>query len=271
MHTHVLVIAGVFMLGASSAEAQWAVENVRGNTAALAIGADGQLEIAVSCEGSDRVVLLAWADSESAFHRRSIEARWDDDSTDRLLLRQESDSTLLGSSRASREVRALITKLRSRNSVQIQATRQLPRGRGERVTDRIDLTGSSRAIQSLPCSAPPRRAEAPRRSPRPRAGGAAGCEITGQVPRSLRAAVCAIATSVHGDPDAYQLTIIVTREVAANITARTLDARQALLLMLDHWVRDHNLSFGTVEVFFGRVHLATVRTRVFGRPTIDFH
>ena len=85
-------------------------------------------------------------------------------------------------------------------------------------------------------------------------------------------ALCSVATSVHGgEPPVNQLTLIVTREVAYTIAADTLDARDFMLTLLDRWMTDRNVRVARVEVFYGRAHLATAETRVFGGPTVEFH
>ena len=48
------------------------------------------------------------------------------------------------------------------------------------------------------------------------------CEITGNVPASIGGLICSVATSVHGgDAPVNQLTIIVTREMAFALRAKT--------------------------------------------------
>ncbi len=103
-------------------------------------------------------------------------------------------------------------------------------------------------------------------------GFAQTCQITGTVPESIRNGICGVATSVHGgEPPVNQLTLIVTREVAYTISAETPDAKDFMLTLLDRWMTDRNARVARVEVFFGRAHLATARTRVFGEPTVEFH
>ena len=98
------------------------------------------------------------------------------------------------------------------------------------------------------------------------------CEITGNVPASIREGVCSVATSVHGgEPPVNQLTLIVTREVAYTIAAETPDARDFMLTLLDRWMTDRNVRVARVEVFYGRAHLATAETRVFRGPSVEFH
>ena len=98
------------------------------------------------------------------------------------------------------------------------------------------------------------------------------CEIEGTVPASIRSVICRMATSVHGgEPPVNRLTVVVTREVAFAISAETPDVRDLLLTLLDRWITARNVRVARVEVFFGRAHLATARTRLFGRPIVEFH
>ena len=58
------------------------------------------------------------------------------------------------------------------------------------------------------------------------------CEITGNVPASIRGVICGIATSVHGgDAPVNQLTIIVTREVAFALRAKRPDVEDFMLAL----------------------------------------
>ena len=68
------------------------------------------------------------------------------------------------------------------------------------------------------------------------------CEITGNVPDSLRDVICGVATSVDGgDAPVNQLTIIVTREMAIALRARTPDADNLMLALLDRWMTDRGV------------------------------
>ena len=101
---------------------------------------------------------------------------------------------------------------------------------------------------------------------------AQSCEITGTVPQSIRSTICGIATSVHGEPAPLnRLIIIVTNSVAIAVRAQTPDAENALLSLLDAWTTQRGVVTGSVEVYYGRVHLATARPRVFRGPVVDFH
>ena len=126
------------------AEAQWNVERRSGNAIAVATGIDGQIEVGVSCQGNNQVVVLTLPGA--TFRNGDVEVQWDDGSTEQYAL-QDQNATLSGSSE-SPQVRTLIAKLRQRNTARLRVTK----AQNEQVTDRIRLTGSSRAIGSLPCS-----------------------------------------------------------------------------------------------------------------------
>ena len=84
--------------------------------------------------------------------------------------------------------------------------------------------------------------------------------------------ICGVATSVHGgDAPVNQLTIIVTREMAFALRARSPDADNVMLALLDRWMTDHGVRVARVEAFYGRTHLATAKTRVFGAPRVEYH
>lgn len=98
------------------------------------------------------------------------------------------------------------------------------------------------------------------------------CEITGDVPAPLRSVICNVATSVHGgDAPVNQLTIIVTREMAFALRARSPDADNVMLALLHRWMTDRGVQVARVEAFYGRTHLATAKTRVFGAPRVEYH
>ena len=86
------------------------------------------------------------------------------------------------------------------------------------------------------------------------------CEITGDVATPIKEHICVIATSVHGDPKNLTLTLMVTRDVAQEIRAETLDAEEMLLNLLGAWKYQHDLVVGIVDVYYGKVHLATAKT-----------
>ena len=145
IRTRVLLAAATLFALALPAEAQWNVERRSGSVIAMAAGIDGQIHVGVSCQGSNQVVALTLPDS-ATFHNGDVEVQWDDGSTEQHAL-QDLNDTLSGSS-ASPPMKALIEKLQQRNTVRLRVTKE----QGEQVTDRISLSGSSRAIGSLPCS-----------------------------------------------------------------------------------------------------------------------
>lgn len=115
-------------------EAQWTV-----------VGEEGRMHLSVDCQDGNQVVVLALPCS-SDIGTGMFETIWDGGRTERYNLR-EQDGRLYGSS-SSPEVMGLITKLRQNQMVRVQVQADPE----DVVTDRIDLTGSSRAIDSLPCS-----------------------------------------------------------------------------------------------------------------------
>ena len=145
MRTRVLLAAASLVALALPAEAQWNVERRSGNLVAMAAGSDGQINVGVSCQGSNHVVALTLPGG-ATFHSGDVEVQWDDGSTEQYALQDQND-TLSGSS-ASPRVRALIEKLSRRSTAWLLVTKE----QNERVTDRISLAGSSRAIGTLPCS-----------------------------------------------------------------------------------------------------------------------
>ena len=150
MRASVLALAAASLVAlALPADAQWNVERNSGNVVARATGIDGQIVVGVGCQGNNQVVALTLSGS-ATFRNGDVEVQWDDGSTERYALQDQND-TLSGSS-ASPRVRALIAKLRQRNTARLRVTK----AQNEQVTDRISLTGSSRAIGSLPCSSSPR-------------------------------------------------------------------------------------------------------------------
>ena len=146
---------------ASPADAQWEID--RGGGVGLAVGAGRarQIYVGVGCQGPDQVVVLSLPSSD-IFHNGSVEARWNDGTVDRYAF-QDQNATLRGPASDPR-VREMIGKLRRLNSVTLRATRW----RDEPVSDTVSLSGSSRAIGSLPCATSARttrpRREATRRT-----------------------------------------------------------------------------------------------------------
>ena len=98
------------------------------------------------------------------------------------------------------------------------------------------------------------------------------CEITGNVPASTRGVICDVATSVHGgNAPVNELTIIVTSDVALALPARRPDVEDFLLTLLNRWMTDRSVRVARVEAYYGRAHLATTETRVFGAPRVQYH
>ena len=65
------------------------------------------------------------------------------------------------------------------------------------------------------------------------------CEVIGNVLASTRGEICGVATSVHGgESPANQLTIIGTRAVAFALCAKTPDAEDFMLTLLNRWMTD---------------------------------
>ena len=155
IRTRVLLAAATLFALALPAEAQWNVERRSGNVIAMAAGIDGQIYVGVSCQGSNQVVALTLPGS-ATFHNGDVEVQWDDGSTEQYALQDRND-TLSGSS-ASPPVKALIEKLQQRSTARLRVTKE----QDEQVTDRISLSGSSRAIGSLPCSSSTRASSSQR-------------------------------------------------------------------------------------------------------------
>ena len=141
----IVLVGAVLIAVASPTEAQWSVERSPGNAVARAVGLDGRVHVAVGCQESSQVVTLRMPGG-AAFSGGSVETQWDDGSTERYRLQEEEG--ILRASSMSPQIRSLIGKLGQRRTVRILGIN----ARGEEVTDRISLTGSSRAIGALPCS-----------------------------------------------------------------------------------------------------------------------
>lgn len=143
-------LAGVAFAGAvamavsAPTEAQWSIERTSAQPAARAVGLDGRIQVGVTCQGSNQIVTLRLRGSVP-LGGESVETQWDDGTVERYRLRQEG-GILRASSMAAR-IRSLLRKLSQRRTVRILAMNALD----EEVTDRIELTGSSRAIGALPC------------------------------------------------------------------------------------------------------------------------
>ena len=98
MRTPALTLAAMSLLVlASTAEAQWNVERRSGNAVATTTGTDGQIQLRVSCQGTNHVVVLLTLPGGATLSNGDVEARWDDGSTERYVLRGQ-DGTLSTSS-----------------------------------------------------------------------------------------------------------------------------------------------------------------------------
>ena len=144
MCTRILFSAVSILTIASPTQAQWAIETRDGHKTASAMGVDGQVHLVVSCQEDSPVValiLLAAPDLRNA----DVEVRWNDGSIEHLVWGEQDG--ILYKSPATPFKGALVTKLRHRNTIRFHV-----RGvRNRTVTDRVDLTGSFRAIGSLSC------------------------------------------------------------------------------------------------------------------------
>ena len=120
-------VAASLVVLALPAEAQWNVERRSGNTIAEATGIDGQIEVGISCQGNNQVVVLTLPGA--TFHNGDVEVQWDNGSTEQYAL-QDQNTTLSGSSE-SPQVRTLIGKLRQRNVARLRVTK----AQNQQVTD----------------------------------------------------------------------------------------------------------------------------------------
>ena len=123
---------------------QWIFESAL----AASGGESGRLRIAIGCRAQDRLVVIGLADGDG-FANGSVSARWDDGANTTYNFRV-SDETLIATAGNDLRIRVLIDRLRERNSVELQVTA----AEGEEVTDRVSLSGSSDAINSLSCVRP---------------------------------------------------------------------------------------------------------------------
>ena len=124
----------------TSAEAQWRVEP--GTASVSATGIEGNIHVRVNCEDSGHVVAVILSDGVG-FRSGEVGVQWDDGSRDTFTFLNQTE-TLKGSSKE------FVTRLRQRNTMRLWVAT----GNSEQVTDSISLVGSSRAIDSLPCSRP---------------------------------------------------------------------------------------------------------------------
>ncbi len=84
--------------------------------------------------------------------------------------------------------------------------------------------------------------------------------------------ICGVATSVHGgDAPVNQWTIMVTRGMSLALRAKTPDAEDFMLALLNRWMADRGVRVARVEAFYGRAHPATAETSVFRAPCVEYH
>ena len=123
-------------------EAQWNVEKQSESVIATATSIDSKIYLRVGCENSNPIVTLRLSDAVG-FPTGVVEAQWDDGSTGTFDFLNEN-GTLRGKSKI------FVEKLRKHTSVRLSIVKK----EHKKVTDSISLTGSSRTIDSLPCSQP---------------------------------------------------------------------------------------------------------------------
>ena len=127
-----IVLAGAILLVvALPTEAQWSVEESSENAVARTVGLDGRLHVVVGCHGGAQVVTLRMPGG-AAFSGGSVEAQWDDGSTERYRFQEENG--ILRGSATSPQVRVLIGKISQHRTVRLLAMG----ARNEEVTDRIN-------------------------------------------------------------------------------------------------------------------------------------
>ena len=100
---------------------------------------------------------------------------------------------------------------------------------------------------------------------------AQSCEITGNVPTKIRGVICRVATSVNGGgAPVNQLTVMLKRAPVAALWAKTPEARDFMLTLLDTWMTGRGVQVARVEAYFGRARVAVAETRVWGSPRVTF-
>ncbi|MDE0072789.1 MAG: hypothetical protein OXR82_10905 [Gammaproteobacteria bacterium] len=85
-----------------------------------------------------------------------------------------------------------------------------------------------------------------------------GKSVTGPVPASLARDLCQFITEAAATERGAVLIIMVTRPMADAITLRSLAIEEALTGMGTRWTATSRRAL-RLEVYYGRVHLATVR------------
>ena len=98
------------------------------------------------------------------------------------------------------------------------------------------------------------------------------CKITGEVPDKIREVICLIATAAHGgEAPVNALVVMLKRSVALDVASKSLDSKNTLLGLLKIWMTLRDVKVARVEVFYGEVHIATVKTHVFRGPSVTYH
>ena len=93
MRTPALTLAAASLVVlALPAEAQWNVERRSGNAIAVATGIDGQIEVGVSCQGNNQVVVLTLPGA--TFRNGDVEVQWDNGSTEQYALQNQTEQCL---------------------------------------------------------------------------------------------------------------------------------------------------------------------------------
>ena len=97
------------------------------------------------------------------------------------------------------------------------------------------------------------------------------CKVSGTVPELIKKYTCPMATAIHGNTKRRTLSLRVNREMAKEFRSESVDAEEFLLRVLDVWKNQKkNNRIGWVKVYYGRVHLATARTRAGKRDVVEF-
>ena len=155
-----IAAVAVVVVFATPAAAQWQTVTNDGVTFAGIAGNEGRLVITVSCTDGGGLVVALNTDGGAAIQAGRINVfwRWDDGAaTNQYSFVGDSGSTMASTSPAggfttsySPEIAGLVTKLRTASSVIVGVP-----GPSGMVLDWFGLVGSSRAINSLSCSASP--------------------------------------------------------------------------------------------------------------------
>ncbi len=158
MRTWISAIA-IAVVFASPAAAQWQTVTNDGAMIAGTPGTVGRLTVTISCADSDVLVVSLHADDGTPLQAGRVDVvwRWGDDTTDQYSFVGDSESVMASTSPAggfttsySPEISGLVAKLRTASSVIVGVP-----GPDGLAMDYFGLIGSSRAINSLPCSASP--------------------------------------------------------------------------------------------------------------------